>query len=133
MGITNYLQIMEANGLLIRPKPCFYIYKLVCSLTGQYYIGRTKDLDFRVGQHIQKIVLQIEGSDNCQLPCYKKFAEVIQEVHVKTKSKRSIQNFVMRNCSIDLMAVVQDLPTADIIECRYINEARNDTLCLNSK
>lgn len=132
--LTRFLSIMEANGLLARPNPAFYIYKLVCKTTGKFYIGRTKDLDLRIAQHIKGIVGFIKyPSLNPALPFYENFAQAIHQDFIESKSKKSLQNFVVRSCSVDLLAMLNTIESAEMIECYLINCSKFDPLCVNKK
>jgi len=130
-GVTRFLHIMEVNGLLARPKPAFYIYKFVCTLNGKFYVSQTKDLDLRITAHIDNIIKILKGSDEYSMPFYKQFSDIIHQEYVSTGSKKTIQNFTMRSCSIELLAVIQTKEAADIVEIHYKDLYKNDPLCLN--
>lgn len=125
------------------PEHHFYIYKLTCLPTGDYYIGKTNNLDYRTESHLSLIAIGVmKNIDRKGLSVmrfvynnkfYNEVMPVIQDLYEQTgkNSYASLYNFVVANFNIKVLAILEDEEYWNQTEKYYIAKNITNPKCHN--
>lgn len=134
MGMYDRLKFLQINGLLDHVdvnQEFFYVYKITCTHTGEFYIGYTGDLKNRMYNHVRDIIAVFENPElglKKNSGVHSKMALEIKSRHTgKIKSEKLIRD----SLSVYVMALVADKDAAMLLERHYIKLSSKDKLCLN--
>ena len=134
MGLLHRIGQMSFRfSFDIKTENVFCVYKITCTPTGHFYIGKTNNLQNRLYSHVDEIIKVIKFKDGKPQNVHRVFASIIENQVMKRKNE-NVEKCVKSSIDIEVLCIIADDEKLSlIIENHFISNSMNNELCVNKR